>query len=345
MLEGEMLLKLFEEQRLYLNYFFDSIEIEQAEFVLEQLKGCVGSLLLTGLGKSGYVARKIAATFASTGTKAIFLSPTDALHGDIGLISSNDLLLVFSKSGETEELLKLIPYVKNKGAKCISVVSKRGSHLEKISDFSLYLPVQRELCPYDLAPTTSTAIQLIFGDCLAVALMKHKEFSLSDFAENHPAGLLGKKITVKVKDLMLRDQDLPLCKEEDLLIDCLHELSMKRSGCLLVVKEKKLQGIFTDGDLRRSIETMGPNALKMPFSKLMIKNPKIISPDQYAQKALEIMEEDPKKKITVLPVLQKGELVGLLRLHDILQIGLFKQTNTQEESNSSKSLLGFLLAR
>jgi arabinose-5-phosphate isomerase len=192
--------------------------------------------------------------------------------------------------------------------------------LAKSSDLSIVLPVEREICPYDLAPTTSTAAQLIFGDCLAVALMQAKQFTLADFAANHPGGLLGRKITFKVADLMLKESSIPLCRPTDQLMDVLHELSIKRCGCLLVADEKgHLKGIFTDGDLRRAIQTKGPDALRMALESLMTLSPKSISPDQLAIAAVKQMEEDPSHPITVLPVLEEGRVVGLLRMHDILQ--------------------------
>lgn len=315
-----MLRDLFADQRRYLDAFFDGIDLTRAEAILDRLLACKGVAVLTGVGKSGHIAEKIAATFVSTGTRASFLSTGHALHGDIGFLSDQDLLIAFSKSGESQELLDLLPYVQKKGAGTIAIVSQPNSRLAKACELSIVLPVERELCPFDLAPTTSTAVQLIFGDCLAVALMKAKQFSMESFALNHPAGFLGRKITLKVADLMLRGGDLPLCKPTDRLIDVLHELSVKRCGCLIAVNdEKELQGIFTDGDLRRSIQTKGPGALHEPISNLMTRSPKTIEPGALAWDAMKKMEEDSARLITVLPVVDKGRLVGLLRMHDILQ--------------------------
>lgn len=315
-----MLKRLFADQRQYLNHFFDAIDHMQAEKVFNKLLACKGVIILSGVGKSGHIAEKIATTFLSTGTRAFFLSPANALHGDIGFVSPQDIFLILSKSGGSEELINLLPHVQKKGAATIAVVSQANSKLAKMSELSVILPIQREICPYDLAPTTSTAAQLIFGDCLAIALMQAKQFSITDFGANHPGGSLGRKITFKVSDLMLKGEEIPLCKPTDQLLDLLHELSLKRCGCLLVADEKNfLRGIFTDGDLRRAIQAKGPDALRLPISELMTTSPKSISPNQLAIEAVNKMEEDSARLITVLPVLEQGRVVGLIRIHDILQ--------------------------
>jgi arabinose-5-phosphate isomerase len=242
------------------------------------------------------------------------------LHGDIGFVSPGDVFLCFSKSGESQELLELIPHIRKKGAFAIGIVSHPDSRLSKACELSVFLPIQRELCPFDLAPTTSAAAQLIFGDCLAIALMKAKNFSLADFAANHPSGFLGRKITLKVSDLMLKGKAIPICQPGDPLIQVLHELSSKCCGCLLVVDgEQHLQGIFTDGDLRRAIESKGPDALQMPLVSLMTRSPKMISADCLVMQAMQRMEEDPAHPVTVLPVVENHKVLGLLRMHDILQ--------------------------
>lgn len=315
-----MLKRLFSDQRRYLNHFFDSIDLDQSQKILDRLIACKGVIIFSGVGKSGHIAEKVSTTFLSTGTRSFFLTPGNALHGDIGFVSPDDLFLCFSKSGASQELLDLLPHVKKKGAYTIAIVSAPHSKLAKLADLSILLPVEREICPYDLAPTTSTAVQLIFGDCLAVALMQAKNFTMTQFAANHPGGLLGRKITLKVADLMLKESEMPLCKPTDSLIDVLHELSIKRCGCLIVIDDhQQLQGIFTDGDLRRAIQVNGPDALNMPLSRLMTPSPKSISPQLLAIEAVKRMEEDPARLITVLPVLEKERVVGLIRMHDILQ--------------------------
>jgi arabinose-5-phosphate isomerase len=315
-----MLKTLFQDQRQYLNQFFDAIDHTQSQRVLDKLISCQGVIILSGVGKSGHIAEKIATTFLSTGSRSFFLSPANALHGDIGFVTKEDVFVCLSKSGESRELIDLIPHIQRKGASTIAVISHPNSTLAKLSDLSVVLPVQREICPYNLAPTTSTAAQLIFGDCLAVALMQAKQFSLQEFAANHPNGLLGRKITLKVSDLMLKGTEIPLCKPSEPLLNVLHELSGKKCGCLLVVDETMtLKGIFTDGDLRRAIQTKGPAALNVPISELMTSSPKSIAPHLLAVEAVKKMEEEPTRLITVLPVLEKGRVVGLIRMHDILQ--------------------------
>jgi arabinose-5-phosphate isomerase len=314
--------ELFDTFRCSLNGFFDAVDLEEMEKAFEAIRSCRGDLILSGVGKSGFVAQKIAATLVSTGTRAHFLSPAGALHGDIGIVSSEDLFLAFSKSGESKELLDLLPFIKQKGARAIAVVSSRSSRLEASSDLAIHLPIEKEICPHDLAPTVSTAAQLIFGDCLAIKLMQEKKFTVADFAANHPSGFLGKKITLKVSDLMLKGTALPICKKSDRLIDILHELTGKRCGCILIAQEKVLEGIFTDGDLRRAIQAKGEGALQIQMGNLMTKSPLVTEPGQFAIDALKRMEENPDRLITVLPVLEKRSVVGLLRLHDIIQSGL-----------------------
>ncbi len=318
-----MLKNLFKEQKQYLDYFFATLDVEIAEKVATLCLNTKGLLVLTGMGKSGIVAEKIALTLISTGTKAIFLPTTNFLHGDIGILSPEDTVLLFSKSGETEELLTLLPFMKKRGAKTIAILSNKNGRLGRMADLTLILPVEKELCPFDLAPTTSTQVQLLFGDVLAVALMKAKKFSLESYAQNHPAGSIGKKATIKVADLMLSGHDLPLCFTSDLLTHVLEELTQKKCGCLLVVNEKKeLQGIFTDGDFRRAIQSLGQPAMHMSMEALMTKKPSAVSQDLLAWEALKIMQKDPGRWMSVLPVLEGGRVIGLLRMHDIIHVGI-----------------------
>lgn len=318
-----MLNKLFFDQKQYINYFFDALDIDLAEQLLQKFLECTGVIFFSGIGKSGIIAQKIAATLSSTGTKAVYLSPTDALHGDLGIVTKNDIFVMLSKSGETDELVQLVPYVKNKGAFLVALVSNEKSRIAKAADFVINLPLERELCPFDLAPTTSTAVQLIFGDVLAVGLMRSRNFSRDEYALNHPAGRIGKRICVFVKDIMLTEEQLPLCKASDKLIDVLVELSNKRCGCLLVVDDQmRLEGIFTDGDLRRALQQKREALLNETLGNLMIKSPKFTVPDQLAWNAMLFMEEDIKKPITVLPVVEGGQLVGLVKMHDLIQSGL-----------------------
>jgi arabinose-5-phosphate isomerase len=319
----DLLRELFDQQKSSLDYFFQSVDLEEVKQAVDALAACSGTLVLTGVGKSGLVAQKIVATLVSTGTRAFFLCPSNAMHGDIGVLSRGDMVIAFSKSGQTQELLDLLPYIEKKGVRTMAVVSARDSKLEKKSAFTVHLPVLKELCPFDLVPTASTSIQLLFGDILSMALMRKKQFSVDDFAANHPGGALGKMIGFSVADLMYKGDQVPLGKPSDKLIDMLHELSVKRCGCLLIVDEDMtLRGIFTDGDLRRAIRADGPLALEKTLEEIMTKRPRTIEADRLAIDAMRKMEEDPLHPVTVLPVLERGRVVGLVRMHDILQTGL-----------------------
>ena len=318
-----LLEELFFEQKAQIDHFFAHIDLGVVEQFLERILKCHGLLVFSGVGKSGVIAEKLALTMVSTGTRAVYLPPTNALHGDLGIVSEGDLFIFISKSGESDELLKLIPFVRAKGATPISWVSMKGSRLERLSDLTIHLPVERELCPFNLAPTTSAAVQLLFGDIVAVALMRSKNFSLSDYAKNHPAGRIGKRITMRVCDLMRKDDELPLARPNDLLVDSLVELSNKRSGCLLVVdNEGQLMGIFTDGDLRRALQKLGGAALHLPLKSLMTASCRSIAPDLLAHEAMQQMEFGVSP-VMVLPVVGKDtRLLGLIRMHDIIQAGL-----------------------
>jgi len=308
--------ELFSEQRQHLEHFFNQLDLDLVEAVFQILRDCEGTIFFTGVGKSGFVAKKIVTTMISTGTKALFLSPTDAMHGDLGIVTDKDVVVMLSKSGESDELLSLVPYLRNKGAQLIAVVSKMTSRLVNACGFAVELPLAKELCPFGLAP--------IFGDVLAVALMQARNFSLEDYARNHPSGSIGKRITLTVGDLMLTDNDVPLCSPDDKLCDVLVEFSNKRCGCLLVVDgAHRLVGIFTDGDLRRALQNHGSNVLGVMMNELMSRAPKWITPERLAWDALEYMEADKNCLITVLPVLEETRrVVGLIKMHDILQSGL-----------------------
>ncbi len=319
-----MLKELFEKERELLNHFFDHLDLASCEQLFELIKKCNGVVIITGIGKSSLVAEKIALTMTSTGSRAFFLSPTNALHGDIGIVTKNDIFLMISKSGESEELLQMVPYLRNKGVKLVAIVNNRESRLAKAADLCVALPMERELCPFDMVPTTSSVTQMIFGDVLAVALMTDKKFSLLDYAMNHPAGKIGRSLILRVKDLMLVGKDIPLCQPHDTLVETLVELSNKKCGCVMVVNaEKVLMGIFTDGDLRRALQKHGSNALAITMHDLMTSSPRYINADELASQALSTMEADQKRPITVLPVVNASHhVVGIIRMHDILQSGL-----------------------
>ena len=315
--------ELFLQTQSHLAYFFDTVNLDGLRSVVSHLLGCKGTVFLSGVGKSGIVAKKIAMTMNSCGIKAGFLSPLNALHGDIGIISCDDVVLLLSKSGETDELLALCPALRNKGASLIAVVSSQSSRLAKACDLAIELPVAKELCPFDIAPTTSTTVQLVFGDLVAIALMRSKKVTIDNFVANHPAGQIGKRLILKVADLMVRGSALPVCGPKTALVDVLVELSNKKSGCVMIVGENMhLMGVFTDGDLRRALQKHKAEALSLSIDELMTKTPRTINANALAYDAMKEMESNQKGAITSLAVVEDGILVGLIRLHDIIQSGL-----------------------
>lgn len=311
------------ETQAHLAHFFEHIDLASLREVVDHLHQLTGRVFLTGVGKSGIVAKKVAMTMNSCGIKAGFLSPLNALHGDIGILEANDCLIMLSKSGETDELLNLCPAARNKGASLIAVVSTKECRLAKACDLTVFLPVAKELCPFDLAPTTSVVVQLLFGDLVAIALMRLKSCTIDTFVANHPAGRIGKRLTLKVSDLMLRGQSLPICRRGEKLVDILVELSNKKCGCIFIVDEDlKIEGIFTDGDLRRSLQKHGADALSLSIGVLMTPNPRRIEATALAYDAMKQMEANQKGAITALAVSEDDRLIGLIRLHDIIQSGL-----------------------
>lgn len=270
-------------------------------------------MVLTGIGKSGLICKKIAATFASTGTPAFFLHPGDAAHGDLGMIRGDDTVIAVSNSGETAELLNIVPIIKSFGIPVIAITNNSESSLARLSDVTLLLHVEKEACPLGLAPTTSTTATLALGDALAVTLMKLKGFKSEDFARFHPGGKLGIRLS-KVRDIMRKGDDIPVVSPSTSLKEVIYEISSKKLGATVVVEDRKLVGIITDGDLRRAFEK-GVN-FDTRAKDIMTENPKTIREDIFAEKAVEIME---KYKITVLPVVdENGQITGIIHLHDIL---------------------------
>jgi arabinose-5-phosphate isomerase len=319
-----MIKEILQKQQNLLFHFFENLDAERAESFLRECISCTGVLFFSGIGKSGIIAEKIATTLISTGTRAFFISPTNLLHGDLGMISERDICIFLSKSGETEEILSLIPFLRQRKTRLLSIVSNANSRLSKLSDHAMYLPVLEELCSFNLVPTISTTVQLLFGDLLAVALMQSKQFSLDEYALNHPSGLIGKTLALRVDDLMLKGDQIPLCFPDDLLLSQLVELSNKKSGCLLVTDDKRnLVGIFTDGDLRRSLQKYGADSLQKKLGELMTKNPISIPEGTLAMEALKAMQKNMNRWVQVAPVLKNNEVVGLIRMHDIVQSGLY----------------------
>lgn len=316
--------ELLANSKKLINDFFDKIDPKPIDEIVNIILESKGLIFFSGVGKSGMVAQKIAVTLTSTGTRAFFINPTDSLHGDMGHVSQGDIVFLLSKSGESDELIAMLPFLRNKGAFVVAIVTNASSRLAKSANHVITLPFSRELCPHNMAPTISTTQQLILGDAIAIALMNKKQFTKDQFAANHPAGKLGKQLTMKVQDLMLKDGAVPLCRLDDKLMDILVEFTNKRAGCMVVVdQEQKLKGIFTDGDLRRALQKHGSEVLELKMKDLMIENPKKVDSHSLAYDAMRYMEGDQKSPIMVLPVVESGDrVVGLIKLHDIIQSGV-----------------------
>lgn len=294
---------------------------ESVERAVDILSCCESKVIVLGVGKSGVIAQKIAQTLVSTGTIAVFVHPSDALHGSLGVIAAGDVVIALSNSGETDEILMLLPALKARKVSLIAIVGNLESSLARQSDVALDASVDYEACPLNLAPTTSTTVALAVGDALAMTLMEAKNLTAEDFASNHPAGRLGKRLTIKVKNLM---HDSPNVAPAASWLEVVREISKHALGAVNVVDEMgRLIGIVTDGDLRRTIEkTEGVNLDKLDAAAMMTKNPTIAAPEMLAFDALRLMEDRPRQ-ITVLPVVGENRIcVGLLRLHDIVRSGL-----------------------
>jgi len=281
---------------------------------------CKGRVIVTGMGKTGIIGRKIAATLSSTGTPSMWMHSAEALHGDLGQVTKNDVLLIISNSGETEEIKKLLPLVKRIRAKIIAVTGNLKSALAKHSDIVLDVSVEKEGCPLGLAPMASTTATLAMGDALAASLIVRRRFKKEDFAFFHPAGSLGKKLLLKVEDLMRTGRGFARVKEDTCVKDVLLAITKARCGSACILNKKgKFVGIFTDGDLRRNLETT-PDILSKQVKDIMTKNPATISKDKLAVDALKILQD---RKIDELPVIDnKHRLVGLLDVQDLLKAGL-----------------------
>ena len=296
------------------------MDLEKSETILQKLLKVKGTIVFTGVGKSGIIAQKLAMSFLSTGTKALYMPSTAAMLGDLGLLGKEDVFIFLSKSGNTEELVRLLPYVKNKKAFTISWVSNPSSKLFKYCDLSIHLPVKRELCPFDLAPTTSSEVQLLYGDLLAVAMMMKKNFCLKDYAKNHPAGSIGKKLFLTVEDVMRKGSEIPICYFGEKLLGLLYRLSEKKSGCLFVSDQNQsLLGVFSDEDHREAVDKFGPKALEKNVETLMRASPKFLEKHLLAVDALSMMEK-ASNTTSVLPVVDQSKFVGVIRQHDILAL-------------------------
>ncbi len=289
---------------------------------VDLLERCAAQVALTGIGKSGHIAAKIAATFASVGVPAFFLHPAEALHGDLGMLTASNTVLALSQSGATDELLSMLPYLKRSRIPLIAITGREDSPLARQADVTLLTRVEKEACPLNLAPTTSTTAQLALGDALAVALMRRRGFTQEDFAMRHPLGALGRRLLMRVRDFMYTGFDNPVIPDTAPLREAIDQMTTKRLGAVSVVDaEGRLAGIFCDGDLRRLLQRAGePLDPGRPVAEFMIRNPKTTTPDTPGAKAVDIMET---WRITVLPVVDESRrVVGMIHLHDLVRAGI-----------------------
>lgn len=294
-------------------------------FIDNDFEACVralletkGRVIITGIGKSAIIANKIVATLNSTGTPSIFMHASDAIHGDLGMIRPEDVVICVSKSGNTPEIKVLIPLLKRRGSKLVALVGNTNSYLSQQADYILNATIAEEACPHNLAPTTSTTAQLAIGDAVAICLLEMRGFSREDFAEFHPGGSLGKQLYLKISDIYTH-HELPLVYSDTPLKNVILEISSKRLGCTAVVDDKQtLLGIITDGDLRRMLEKEN-DITRVKASDIMTKTPKRIGKDEFAVKALHIMQEND---ITQLVVTEGEKVAGFVHLHDLLKEGI-----------------------
>ncbi len=284
------------------------------------IRFCKGKVILVGMGKSGHIAKKIASTLASTGTPSFYLHPGEAGHGDLGMINSNDVVIMISYSGESDEIISLLPGIKRIHTPIISMTGNINSTLAMASEFHLDVSVNKEACPNNLAPTSSTTAALVMGDAIAVSLMSVNNFTSEDFAMSHPSGTLGRRLLTLVSSIMKEGLDIPIVSKETLLIDSLLVMTKKSLGMVLIAEDEKLIGIFTDGDLRRAIEA-NVNFQKLSIQEVMTRNCKSIAPHETALIAMQLMESN---SLNSLPVVDsENRIVGAINMHTLIQAKLF----------------------
>ena len=290
------------------------------EKICNTLKGCRGKVVLIGMGKSGHVAKKISSTMASTGTPSFFLHPGEAGHGDLGMVTRDDVAIMISYSGEADEILALLPGIKRMNVPIISFTGNVKSSIAKSSDFHLDVSVDKEACPNNLAPTSSTTAALAMGDAIAVSLINANNFTPEDFAMSHPSGSLGRRLLTLVSSIMQSGEDIPIVLKDTLLIDSLIVMSEKALGMVLVTENGKLAGIFTDGDLRRTLES-NKEFQKLTIEDVMTKDCKSIEPQEPASMAMQMME---KYSLNSMPVVDSNNnIVGAINMHTLIQAKLF----------------------
>ncbi|MBO7074601.1 MAG: KpsF/GutQ family sugar-phosphate isomerase [Bacteroidales bacterium] len=294
-----------------------SLLTDDFEKVVELIYNSKGNVIVSGIGKSANIAQKIVATLNSTGTTAVFMHAADAIHGDLGIIRDNDVVVIVSKSGETPEIKVLIPLIKIRKNKLVAIVGNRESYLAKQADFVLDTTVPREACPNNLAPTSSTTAQLVMGDAMAVALLKLRGFTAQDFAKFHPGGALGKRLYLTVGDLCVKN-GTPQVSPDDIMTQAIIEISEKMLGAAAVIENGQLVGIVTDGDLRRML-MRHPNIEAVKVRDIMTKNPRTVEKNSLVADALNIMQH---KEISVLPVMDGGRYIGMVHIHDIIKEGI-----------------------
>ena len=285
--------------------------------VVELILNSKGNVIVSGIGKSANIAQKIVATLNSTGTTAVFMHAADAIHGDLGIIREDDIVIIISKSGETPEIKVLTPLIKIRKNKLVAIVGNTASFLAAEADYVLDTTVPHEACPNNLAPTASTTAQLVMGDALAMALLKCRGFSSQDFAKFHPGGALGKRLYLRVGDLCVKNAK-PMVKEDSVMTEVIMEITEKLLGATAVMRDEKLIGIITDGDLRRML-MKHPNIEEVTAKDIMTQNPKTIEKNDLVVNALELMR---KKSITQLPVMENDNYVGMIHIHDIIKEGI-----------------------
>ncbi len=295
-------------------------QVKNFDLTIEALLLCKGRVIVTGMGKSGHIGSKIAATLASTGTPAFFIHPAELSHGDFGMLTNQDIMLALSFSGETDELKKVLSYIKRLDIKLISITGKESSTLSQNSDIALFVKVENEACPFNLAPTASTTATLALGDAIAISLMQAKEFTKEDFVRSHPGGSIGKSI-IKVKDVMRTDKEIPSINENECFTKILEEINNKQLGFTTVLsKDKKLLGTITDGDIRRAYLKYESTTISKTAIELLNKNPKTIHENDLAISALKIMEDYRISDLIVVD--RSNKPIGIIDLKDLLKKGV-----------------------